>query len=237
MAFSYDFDLYADKQSDVIPDGEKNIGTSSNVVLRLTQTVPENLYYRVFFDNWFTSVELMIQMDKKGILPLGTVRAKRLPGAKLPTKKDLLQKGRGSAVEVETDIDDRTLTVVSWLDNKVVNICSRYVGRYYPSDTVKRFNRKKKCYEYIICPRTILLYNRHMEGVDTLDSMLGYYRIKVRSKKWYMRVISYDRCHCGKFLVDLETFESRLVHATLGFQIIGDRSANHERIPYIYTNH
>nr|CAH7722485.1 unnamed protein product [Callosobruchus chinensis] len=26
-----------------------------------------------------------------------------------------------------------------------------------------------------------------MGGIDLLDSMLGYYRIQIRSKKWYMR--------------------------------------------------
>lgn len=185
--FSYDFDLYAGKQSDVVRDDQKNLGTSSNVVFRLTQTISEHLNYKVFFDNWFTSLDLMVEMDKKGILPLGTVRANRLPGANLPSQKDLCKKGRGSSVELETTVNEQVVTAVSWLDNKVVNMCSTYVG-VNPTGTVQRFNRKKKCYEELTCPRAVLLYNRHMGGVDTLDSMLGYYRIKVRSKKWYMRV-------------------------------------------------
>lgn len=90
-------------------------------------------------------------------------------------------------MELETTVEERRITAVSWLDNKVVNMCSTYVG-IQPTGTAKRFNRKKKSYDEIDCPRAILLYNRHMGGVDTLDSMLGYYRIKIRSKKWYMRV-------------------------------------------------
>lgn len=66
--------------------------TSSNVVLRMTQTVPENLNYKVFFDNWFTSIDLVTAMDKKGILPRETVRANKLAGAKLITKTELAKK-------------------------------------------------------------------------------------------------------------------------------------------------
>ncbi|KAH9632248.1 hypothetical protein HF086_002883 [Spodoptera exigua] len=50
------------------------------------------------------------------------------------------------------------------------------------SREVQRFNRKKKVFETVPCPKAVLVYNRYMGGVDLLDSMLGYYRIKVRSK-------------------------------------------------------
>lgn len=105
-------------------------------------------------------------------------------------------------MDLEATVGERTVTVVSWLDNKVVNLCSTYVGIDPPS-TDKRFNRKRKLYEEITCPRAILLYNRHMGGVDTLDSTLGYYRIKVRSKKWYLRVFFH--------LVDLIAVNSWLI--------------------------
>lgn len=58
----------------------------------MTQTVPENLNYKVFFDNWFTSIDLVTAMDKKGILPRETVRANKLAGAKLITKTELAKK-------------------------------------------------------------------------------------------------------------------------------------------------
>ena len=37
----------------------------------------------------------------------------------------------------------------------------------------------------IKCPNLVQEYNRHMGGVDLLDSLLGYYRNKIKSKKWY----------------------------------------------------
>uniref|UniRef100_A0A2S2QP15 PiggyBac transposable element-derived protein 2 n=1 Tax=Sipha flava TaxID=143950 RepID=A0A2S2QP15_9HEMI len=38
------------------------------------------------------------------------------------------------------------------------------------------------------CPFLIKEYNRHMGGVDLLDSHIGRYKIKIKSRKWYMRI-------------------------------------------------
>lgn len=36
-------------------------------------------------------------------------------------------------------------------------------------------------------PKAVEIYNQYM-GVDLLDAMLGFYRITIRSKKWYHRL-------------------------------------------------
>ena len=41
----------------------------------------------------------------------------------------------------------------------------------------------------VICPSVIMTYNNFMGGMDLLDSLLALYRIPVRSKKWYLRII------------------------------------------------
>jgi len=38
--FSYDFDIFAAAQSNTVPDAAPDLGASSNVVVRLTQSVP-----------------------------------------------------------------------------------------------------------------------------------------------------------------------------------------------------
>lgn len=38
------------------------------------------------------------------------------------------------------------------------------------------------------CPQDIITYNKYMGRVD-LDSMLGYYRIQIRYKKWYHKIM------------------------------------------------
>jgi hypothetical protein len=33
------------------------------------------------------------------------------------------------------------------------------------------------------------VYNKFMSGVDLLDSLIALYRIKIRSRKWYHRIV------------------------------------------------
>ncbi|MGH0142404.1 UNVERIFIED_CONTAM: hypothetical protein FKN15_076157 [Acipenser sinensis] len=72
----YNFDIYAGSISPV--DGMPDIGASGNVVLQLASIIPDNLSYKIFFDNWFCSVDLPVALQKK-IHSLGTVRQNRLP--------------------------------------------------------------------------------------------------------------------------------------------------------------
>ena len=37
----------------------------------------------------------------------------------------------------------------------------------------------------VACPKLVKFYNMHTGGIDLLDFILGYCRIRIRSKKWY----------------------------------------------------
>lgn len=52
--------------------------------------------------------------------------------------------------------------------------------------TEKLIDLKKKTTVEISCPKIIKEYNHHMSGVDLFDSLIGRYKIKMRSRKWYM---------------------------------------------------
>jgi len=104
------------------------LGVSENIVSRLSATVPKGKHYKLFFDNWFNSPNLEVYLMKNGILALGTIRINRVPNSKMPTEKELKSQGRGSMVEKVAIIDGVQLGLVSWFDNKVVNILSSYVG-------------------------------------------------------------------------------------------------------------
>lgn len=53
---------------------------------------------------------------------------------------------------------------------------------------VKRFSKKQKRVIEVPRPKSVEIYNKYMGGVDLLDAMLGFYRIKIKSKKWYHRI-------------------------------------------------
>ena len=60
--------------------GNKDIGASGNIVMQLASLIPKNQGHKLLFDNWFTSVNLQVQLEKIGIHSLGTVRQNRLRG-------------------------------------------------------------------------------------------------------------------------------------------------------------
>ncbi|XP_047135383.1 piggyBac transposable element-derived protein 2-like [Hydra vulgaris] len=97
------------------------------------------------------------------------------------------QRGRGAFTEHVAKVDGVDVSVVSWFENKVVTLMSNFIGSE-PSIEVRRFSRKDMCHINISCPGVVTIYNKHMGGVDLLDSLLGYYRNKIWSKKWYHRI-------------------------------------------------
>ena len=71
-----------------------------------------------------------------------------------------------------------------WYDIKVVSLVSTFVGAE-PSQQVEKWSKKETGRKNITCYKIISVYNRHMGGVDTLDSLLSLYWIRIRSKEYY----------------------------------------------------
>lgn len=112
------------------------------------------------------------------------------------------KRGRGSFEEKIAIVDHVKLSLISWFDNKNVIILSAYVGSE-PTTTKRRYSCQEKKYIDVVSPQAIDVYNQHMGGVDLLDSMLGYYRIHLRSRKWYKRIFFHmiDLCMVNAWLL------------------------------------
>ncbi|XP_049938930.1 piggyBac transposable element-derived protein 4-like [Schistocerca serialis cubense] len=79
--FTYDFEIYTGQEN--LParclQDESDLGASSNVVVRLTQSILKHVGHKSYFDNYYTSLHLMTFLASQGILFLGTVRRNRIP--------------------------------------------------------------------------------------------------------------------------------------------------------------
>ena len=187
----HDFFPYTGKIDPVDNPEVPNLGASSNCVLRLAQTIPSGKNHLLYFDNWFTSLPLLQFLTTKQIYCCGTVRTPRLTGLKLAkdSDKQLMRKGRGYYEERTTHEDSSSpITYVRWYDNKIVNIVSTFAASQ-PVRLITRFDSKRKEHIDIQCPNIIQLYNKHMGGVDLADCLISLYRISIRSKKFYHRLI------------------------------------------------
>ncbi|CAK1580646.1 unnamed protein product [Parnassius mnemosyne] len=189
FGFAYKFEIYSGQDISTRPEGEPDLGSTNNIVLRLTRDVPRMVNHIIFFDNFYTSVPLVIYLAKQGIHCLGTIQQNRIPNNKLPDKKEMMKKNtpRGTYEERTASYEGVDLACIAWKDNKIVTMLSSYVGTE-PVSTVKRFDKKTRERVDILCPKSITEYNSHMGGVDLLDSFMGRYHIRVKSRKWYIRI-------------------------------------------------
>ncbi|XP_076156111.1 piggyBac transposable element-derived protein 3 [Alosa pseudoharengus] len=182
----HNLEVYVGKA--VHPPDLPDIGASGNVVLRLAEPIPKNKNVKVFFDNWFTSVRLMLVLAQQGIHCVGTVRLNRLPGSSMVKDEDLKRSGRGSFQEKKACVGVTELYAVKWYDNRSVTLLSTYVGAQ-PLSQVDRWDKRQKKIIKVPRPAIVSTYNQHMGGVDLLDSLIALYRTNIRSKKWYHRLV------------------------------------------------
>jgi len=190
----YDFFLYTGKV-------KNNKVTGPYVVIRLLETLPTMKNFKVFYDNWFSSIPLCLALKNSGYLATGTLRADRMKGCPLPTEKDLKKEGRGSH-SFRTDANSG-ITITRWFDNKCVQLISNNVN---PETTnkIKRWDRQSRSYVQIDCPTVVEEYNKYMGGVDLADMLISLYRTTIKTKRWYLKVLF----HC----VDIAKVNAWLVY-------------------------
>lgn len=194
--YAYRFEVYNGAGDNIVLPGLPDFGATSNVVVRLSQTIPDFMHHIVYFDNFYTSVQLLVYLRSRGIFSLGTIKANRIPNSKLPTDEDVRNEKRGYSSEYTTQAHGVEISVVLWKDNKNVRLASTYVGvepfrrteGVTAPNTIPRYDRKKKVYENVDCPQIIKEYNRHMGGVDLMDGLMGRYHIEAKSRDVMMRL-------------------------------------------------
>ncbi|KAK9977037.1 hypothetical protein ABG768_018858 [Culter alburnus] len=155
----HSFDVYAGKSDP--PPGSQDIGASGNA---LSTTCCTN----------------------RGIPALATVRQNRLRGCSFSEDKKLKKKGRGTFEEQQAVVDRVEVRAVKWFDNRGVIVASTFASAQ-PVSFIERWDRKQRRKVSVQCPSIITLYNKFMGGVDALDALIAYYRIRIRSKKYYHR--------------------------------------------------
>lgn len=223
----YNFLFYQGKSTELNRDNMELYGLGPSVVLHLIEAniKPGS---ELYFDNYFSSYNLMQLLKMKGIRSAATARVDRF--AKPPFSDELKNKPRGAMQEVVSC--DRDVVMVRWMDNKPVNMVSNFVG-IGDVDVAKRWEKREGKYIDVERPEIIKLYNKSMGGVDKMDFLIAIYRTFIRSRKWPLRVIFHlvdvsicnswleyrtDCADCGvakKDVMDLLAFRMSIVDSLL----------------------
>lgn len=78
--FSYNFEIFTGQENndEFRPSFEPDLGVAANVVVRLSRVIPKNQNYKIYFDNYYTTILLLVYLKRRGILSLNTARRNRL---------------------------------------------------------------------------------------------------------------------------------------------------------------
>ncbi|XP_064486010.1 piggyBac transposable element-derived protein 2-like [Ornithodoros turicata] len=165
------FEIYVGKTED--PAKKFVLGGDTVLSLLTGAEIPPNSGYKIFFDNYFTSVKLLEHLSEMGYCATGTVRENRVDGCPLKPKSQVKKLERAS-------YDYRTrknVLVVRWIDNSVVTVATNYDGT--DVGATKRWSREERKQATVPQPKVVAHYNKGMRGVDNIDQQVATYRIKM----------------------------------------------------------
>ena len=211
------FEVYTGKKGNT---AEKGLG--AKVVKGLTEQL-NGTYRHVFYDIFFSSVDLALDLFRAGLYSCGTLRSNRKGFPAL--LKPVVKKGLGTRGNNKT-YQQGNLTVSVWQDNRPVTLISTNSD---PTTTsfVERKNRDGTTSTYS-CPNSLALYNQYMGGVDRNDQLRGYYHVRLKCRKYYKYVFwcLFDLVITNAFIVSQSNPDNRLKHikdfrATLAKELIG----------------
>lgn len=182
--YCYSFDIYCGKSAN---SSTEPLGT--RVVKMLLDKLNTNpVDHKVFFDNFFTSCDLLNDLRKAGYRATGTIRENRTKKCPLTTAKEMMKKTRA---EFDYRFDkSNELLLVRWKDNSICTMATNY-DSYEPVGTVKRWCPEKKQKADMKIPHLFQNYNRGMGGVDEMDQSIALYRIGIHGKKWWWVLFTY----------------------------------------------
>ena len=167
----YDFFLYGCKNS---AGGSSCIADAT--VFKLSEGLPRNQGFRLFFNNGFSTLDLMVQLKSIRILSTATFRTNRLKVCLIASDKELKKEGRGS-YDYRSDVNSG-VHMIKWHDHKCVHLASTF-SRLAATGTVKRWDTKGKSYIDVPLPDMVSDYNTSMGGVDLDDMLIALYRTTI----------------------------------------------------------
>lgn len=188
----YDFIMFQGKSTGLDINAQNVFGQGGAIVMQFAERLKQNTHF-VYFDNYFTSYNLLSELADRKIFAAGTVRVSRFANPPLISDKVLSKIGRGTSFEVTGTSEGQRneIGLIKWFDNKGVVVGSNLISSGNP-EIIKRWDKKNKEFIHIERPEIIGLYNKSMGGVDVHDQLVSFYRIFIKSRKWTLRLVAHS---------------------------------------------
>ncbi|XP_049855405.1 piggyBac transposable element-derived protein 3-like [Schistocerca gregaria] len=138
--YIYDSEMYFGKGTNTASNPE--LGMSGNVVIRLIRNLPRHTSFKLFIDNWFTSLNLAVKLRNEEMYVVGTIRKNRLGGCRLKTDTEMKKECRGTC---DYRRDEKEIIILKWYYNKTVHLISTYKGKE-PVENVECWSKNSRVY-------------------------------------------------------------------------------------------
>ena len=140
--------------------------------------------YRIFFDNYYTSPELVEELLHRDTSSCGTVRSDR-KGLPKALKKTKLKRGEACfRRSKDMNGDPGSLLALKWCDKREVYMISSCHAA--TEEWTGKMNRNDGTPIYK--PSCIVDYIQKMGGVDLSDQLLTYYSFLRKTGKWWRKL-------------------------------------------------
>ena len=176
-SYPYHLKIYQGKERNANATTQKEpLGTRViNAMLGIINSNSKVLGNKLYFNNFFTSYDLMYELGEQSIRATGTIRQNRTRGAKttLISSKALQKKER----DIFDFCTDGKAFVAKWHENSIVTIASNCETHMHKVNCQVKGGNKE-----VTQPHLINSYNKGMGGVDLMDRLLETYRPVIRGK-------------------------------------------------------
>ena len=122
----------------------------------LCLVLPDSHNFKVFAGNFFTSLSITMELEKRNIFHVGASRHPRMKNCPLLGEKDLMKKGT-CKFDYQLDVDSNII-VVHWFYNKSVNLVSSFAG-IEPTRSINRYGQSQRKKFQVTKPHILLVYN------------------------------------------------------------------------------
>lgn len=172
--YVYDFRIYKGK------DPNRTTSLGEHIVKDMVKEIKYS-YRKVYFDNYFTTPNLLQYLYGKGIYAAGTIRTDR----KNMPKDFCCSKKKMNRSDFEY-VTSRHLVLHKWMDKKLVFLLPNFHNP--TSYGITQRKAKTGGTTAVKCPTSIMDYNRFMGGVDRADQRKESYALDRKSRRWWLRI-------------------------------------------------
>ena len=120
-------------------DKPSGLPLGEGAVTQLLPTITDPSKHEIYFDNFFTSYDLLKKLAESGIKVIGTIRSNRIRQCPLTDHKTFAKQSRESL----DYSNDREVFICRWNDYAVVTVASNH-QTHEPISNTKRYSKSVK---------------------------------------------------------------------------------------------